>query len=60
LFNGIVGLHEEIWLSTDKPKELSAPNIIFGNSLFVHYAFAPQRQFLESTDILEKYKNITL
>jgi len=59
-FNGEVGLSEENWLSTDKPKELNMPNIIFGNSLFNHYAFAPQRGFLDTTNVLERYKNISI
>jgi hypothetical protein len=57
-FNGEVGGSEENWLSVDKPKQLNKPNIIFGKSLFSHYAFAPQRPFLETTNILERYKNI--
>jgi len=57
-FNGEVDPAEETWLSSDKPKQLNKPNIIFGKSLFCHYAFGPQRPFLETTDILEKYKQI--
>jgi hypothetical protein len=59
-FNGEVGTDEEQWLSCDKPRELQIPNIIFGNSLFVHYAFHPQRSYIDGTDILEKYKNISI
>jgi hypothetical protein len=57
-FNGEVGDAEEIWLSSDKPKELDMPNIIFGNSLFSHYAFSPQRPKLQQTNILEKYSKL--
>jgi hypothetical protein len=57
-FNGEVGVSEETWLSSDKPKELNSPNIIFGKSLFNHYAFAPQRTFLDTTNVLETYKNL--
>ena len=57
-FNGEVGSAEEIWLSSDKPKELNMPNIIFGDSLFSHYAFAPQRPSLEQTNILERYSKL--
>jgi len=59
-FNGEVGISEENWLSVDKPKELNTTNIIFGKSLFSHYAFAPQRQFLDTTNTLENYRNIAL
>jgi hypothetical protein len=58
LFNGEVGPADETWLSEDKPKELNKKNIIFGSGLFCHYAFAPQRLFLDSTNVLEMYKNI--
>jgi hypothetical protein len=57
-FNGEVGQSEETWLSTDKPRELNKTNIIFGDGLFVHYAFHPQRQFLQLTDTLTKYFNL--
>lgn len=57
-FNGEVGHAEEIWLSSDKPMELNKPNIIFGKSIFSHYAFAPQRPTLENTNILERYSKI--
>jgi len=57
-FKGIVDEAEETWLSSEKPMLLNMPNIIFGKSIFVHYAFSPQRRFLENTDILEKYKSI--
>ncbi len=57
-FGGIVGDAEEIWLSSDQPKNLNMPNVIFGKSLFVHYAFSPQRQRLETTNILERYSKI--
>ena len=57
-FNGEVGPADELWLSEDKPKELNRTNIIFGNGLFNHYSFAPQREFLDSTNILEKYNKI--
>jgi len=57
-FNGKVGMDEEQWLSCDKPSQIKKPNIIFGNSLFTHYAFYTQRPYIESTNILEEYRNI--
>jgi hypothetical protein len=59
-FNGEVGIDEENWLSCDKPNELQKPNIIFGNCLFVHYAFFTQRLHIDNTDILELYKDISI
>lgn len=58
-FNGKVNEDEEDWLSSTKPKEIERSNIILGNTLFVHYAFRPQRQYLDQTDILEIYKKIS-
>jgi hypothetical protein len=59
-FNGDVGFDEEAWLSCDKPRQIQMPNIIFGDSLFVHYAFFTQRQYLDNTNILETYKKISI
>lgn len=59
-FNGEVGVDEENWLSCDKPRELNIPNIIFGDSLFVHYAFFTQREYIDNTNILELYKHISI
>jgi hypothetical protein len=57
-FNGNVGLDEEQWLSVDKPKSIGKYNKIIGNTLFVHYSFYTQREHLDKTDILEKYKEL--
>jgi hypothetical protein len=57
-FDGNVGHDEEQWLSCDKPSQIQMSNIIFGDSLFVHYAFFTQRAHLDSINLLEKYKNI--
>ena len=59
-FDGKVGVDEEQWLSCDKPKEIQKPNIIFGDCLFVHYAFFTQVQYIDNTDILELYKDISI
>ena len=59
-FNGLVGIDEEEWLSVDKPRDLKRPNVIFGNSLFSHYSFFTQREFLDRTDVLSKYRKISL
>ena len=57
-FNGEVGNDEEAWLSVDKPKSIGRPNLILGNTLFCHYSFFTQRGFLDTTDILEKYRKL--
>lgn len=57
-FDGVVSRDEEQWLSVEKPKELSRPNKIIGDTLFSHYAFHTQRAYLETTDILSLYDKI--
>ena len=59
-FDGNVGHDEERWLSVDKPMSMNRPNKIVGNALFSHFAFFTQRDYLDSTDLLEKYKAISL
>ena len=57
-FNGEVGADEEQWLSVDKPKQLGRINCIYGDFTCVHYAFYTQREVVDGTDILEKYKKL--
>ena len=52
-FEGNVHIEEEPWLSRTKPIELNSPNTIFA-----HFAFGPQREYLDRTDILQKYENL--
>jgi len=55
-FNGVVGADEELWLAVEKPRDIAKPNVIKGNTLFVHYSFYTQRPYLDTTDVLSKYK----
>lgn len=57
-FDGVVGVDEESWLSQEKPLSLTKMNCIFGNCLFVHYAFYSQREYLDTTNALNLYKKI--
>jgi hypothetical protein len=63
-FGGVVDdsddIGEEYWLSNTKPKQLNQPNIICGDTLFVHFAFHTQRNKLESnTNLLQQYKELS-
>lgn len=58
-FEGLVEKDDEDYLSSDKPRNLCKTNIIMGNSLFVHYAFRPQREHLDKTNLLNIYKKIS-
>jgi hypothetical protein len=55
-FNGMVGEEEEHWLTCIAPSKQGKQNCIFGNFVCVHYAFYTQRPHIDSTDILERYK----
>lgn len=57
-FEGKVGWSEEHWLAVEKPMSIGMPNCICGNSLFGHFSFFPQRPYLDTTDILEKYAQL--
>lgn len=60
-FGGVVPVNadEEQFLSVDKPLELNMNNCIFGEVLVCHYSFYTQREYLEQTKILERYKAIS-
>lgn len=49
---------EEEFLSRKRPVEIDVPNIVVGNALFVHYSFYPQKEYLDQTDILDRYRRL--
>jgi hypothetical protein len=59
-FGGVVAsLDDEQWLAVDKPRELRRTSCIFGGSLMVHFAYEPQRDFLERTNLLSEYLRLS-
>ncbi len=46
---------EEQILSVEIPKSIKRANYIFNDPVCVHYAFGPQREHLDTTDILQQY-----
>lgn len=58
-FEGQVGEDEEAWLSVDKPRMLNKTNVIFGGAICAHFAFFTQRSHLDTTDILDQYRDLT-
>jgi hypothetical protein len=56
--NGNVAIAEEEFLSKDYPRQISAPNCIYGDALCVHFSFYTQREHLDQTDILELYQQL--
>lgn len=58
-FNGDVKCYgDEPWLTTYYPCKFDLKNAIVGNTRAVHYAYWSQREYLNTTDILEKYASI--
>lgn len=58
-FNGTFDRDEEVWLSCVGPRERGRPNKIYGASLFVHYAFGPQRSAVDADPaILAGYRKL--
>lgn len=55
-FDAEVGRDEEQWLATDKPQHDQKMNCINGDFVCVHYAYFTQRNHLDATDVLPKYK----
>jgi len=55
IFNGTVGVEDEQILSCDVTRILSRFNAMCGDALVSHFAFGPQREHMDRTDILEKY-----
>jgi hypothetical protein len=57
LFDAEVKGDEEEYLTVIKPAELKKVNKIIGSLLVAHYSFFPQRDYLDKTDLLNRYEN---
>lgn len=58
-FDGNVkSVDDEPWLALFYPLKYDLKNAIVGNIRAVHYAYWPQRNYLNNTDILKKYEKI--
>ena len=53
-----VDSNEEQAISSDIPRQLNRPNIIYGEPLIVHFAFHTQRDYLDPTGILKDYRDL--
>lgn len=47
---------DEAWHSIEMPTRLNRPTAIAGNALVSHYTFYPQRDHIQKTDILDRYR----
>lgn len=49
---------EESWHTIHRPLATGAPNILRGNAIVSHWSFFPQHAFLNSTDLLDRYRDL--
>jgi hypothetical protein len=55
-FNGSIKGDEEEYLTVIKPAELQKSNKIIGSLIVAHYSFFTQREYLDKTDLLNRYE----
>ncbi len=53
-----VDMDEEVWVSMTAPREYKRPCVCVGDTLFCHYSFYVQREYMDKTDILPRYKEL--
>lgn len=54
----IVG-EEEAWHTVKQPYEQQRANLILPNALISHFSFYPQREYLLTTDTLDRYRELS-
>ena len=58
-FNGELGMSdEEEWLSVTRPTQMAGYNMVYGEVVVAHFAFYPQREYLDETDLLDRYRKV--
>lgn len=58
-FDGNVkSVDDEPWISMFYPLKFDLKNVVVGDTRAVHYAYWPQRNYLDTTDILSKYEKL--
>jgi hypothetical protein len=59
-FNGIMPLGhlEEPYIAVHRPVELGRNHLVVGNTVVAHFAFGPQREYMNCEKVLTNYKNI--
>jgi hypothetical protein len=55
-----IGPNEEEELSVTLPRKFNRPTMICGSALCSHYAYSPQRGFLDRTPLLSMYKQVSM
>ena len=58
-FGGYINTSDETWTTRIRPAEIGTPSRVCGQALVVHYAFFPQREYLDTrTDIFDRYEKL--
>jgi hypothetical protein len=52
--------NDEFWIGHYGPSIMHKKSVIIGDPICVHYGFSPQRPHLETTDILNQYRNLII
>jgi hypothetical protein len=60
-FGGVIptGNHEEVYQSSTRPKEENRKTVVYGDGLFCHYTAKTTRKYIDTTDIYDKYKDLS-
>jgi len=59
-FEGKVPHDDEVWMSLTKPNELKKSTVILREAYCSHYAYYTQRELLDRTGVLDKYRNLII
>src|SRR5439155_20428144 len=51
------GDEEQMW-AVEYPRKLQSPSVICGDALIAHFAYYTQRPYLETTNLLEEYRQL--
>jgi hypothetical protein len=60
-FGGLIppNVHEEPFQSSIRPKQENRKTVIYGDGLFSHYSAAVTRNYIDTTDLYGRYKNLS-
>lgn len=57
-FDGHVPKEDELWLTTEKTKEMSRPIAVCPDFVVVHLAFGPQHKHISQTRLINEYRRL--
>lgn len=57
-FGGEVPKEDELWLTTEKPKELAMPIAVCPDFVVIHLAFGPQHKHISQVRLIDEYRGL--